>query len=111
MWSAISREERARAGHRGDSSSGLVNFLADVDRAAVGVVLMEMDDGEIRVGFRCQPPYDVSGLATELGGGGHPQAAGCTLEGPLAKAEVMLVDRCKELIAQQTLAHENGHSH
>jgi len=110
MWSAISREERARAGHRGDSSSGLVNFLADVDRAAVGVVLMEMDDGEIRVGFRCQPPYDVSGLATELGGGGHPQAAGCTMEGPLAKAEVMLVDRCKELIAQQTLAHENGNS-
>lgn len=108
MWTAISREERARAGHRGDSSSGLVNFLADVDRAAVGVVLMEMDDGEIRVGFRCQPPYDVSGLATELGGGGHPQAAGCTLEGPLAKAEVMLVDKCKELIAQQTPASENG---
>ncbi|MBE2220059.1 MAG: bifunctional oligoribonuclease/PAP phosphatase NrnA [Anaerolineae bacterium] len=108
MWTTISREERARAGHRGDSSSGLVNFLADVDRAAIGVVLMEMDDGEIRVGFRCQPPYDVSGLATELGGGGHPQAAGCTLEGPLAKAEVMLVDKCKELISQQTPACDNG---
>ena len=111
MWAAISREERARAGHRGDSSSGLVNFLADVDRAAVGAVLMEMDDGEIRVGLRCQPPYDVSGLAMELGGGGHPQAAGCTLDGPLAKAEIMLVDKCKELIAQQTLAFENGVSH
>ena len=108
MWTAISREERARAGHKGDSSSGLVNFLADVDRAAVGVVLLEMDDGTIRVGLRCQPPYDVSGLATELGGGGHPQASGCTLEGPLAKAEVMLVDRCKELIAEQSLANNNG---
>ena len=108
MWSAISSEERARAGHRSDSSSGLVNFLADVDRAAVGVVLLEMDDGTIRVGFRCQPPYDVSGLARELGGGGHPQASGCTLEGPLAKAEVMLVEKCKELIAQQTLASDNG---
>lgn len=102
MWTAISKEERARAGHKGDSSSGLVNFLADVDRAAVGVVLLEMDDGAIRVGFRCQPPFDVSGLATKLGGGGHPQASGCTLEGPLAKAEAMLVDQCKELIAQQS---------
>ncbi len=106
MWTAVSREERARIGHKGDSSSGLVNFLADVDRAAVGVVLLEMEDGAIRVGFRCRPPFDVSGLATELGGGGHPQAAGCTLEGPLAKAEAMLVDRCKELIAQQS---PNGH--
>lgn len=108
MWTSISREERSRAGHRGDSSSGLVNFLADVDRAAIGVVLLEMDDGMIRVGFRSQPPYDVSVLATELGGGGHPQASGCTLEGPLSKAEVMLVDKCKELIAQQTPRNENG---
>ncbi|PID87213.1 MAG: hypothetical protein CSB13_00550 [Chloroflexi bacterium] len=102
MWTAISHEERARIGHKSDSSSGLVNFLADVDRAAIGVVLLEMEDGAIRVGFRCRPPFDVSALATELGGGGHPQAAGCTLEGPLAKAEAMLVDRCKELIAQQS---------
>jgi phosphoesterase RecJ-like protein len=108
MWTTISREERARAGHKGDSSSGLVNFLADVDRAAIGVVLLEMDDGSIRVGFRCQPPYDVSGLATELGGGGHPQASGCTLEGPLAKAEAMLVERCKELITQQSPPSDNG---
>lgn len=110
MWSAISHEERARVGHKSDSSSGLVNFLADVDRAAMGVVLLEMDDGTVRVGFRCRPPYDVSVLAMEFGGGGHPQAAGCTMEGPLAKAELMLVDRCKEVIAQQTLANENGRS-
>jgi phosphoesterase RecJ-like protein len=110
MWTAISHEERSRVGHKSDSSSGLVNFLADVDRAAMGVVLLEMNDGTVRVGFRCRPPYDVSVLAMELGGGGHPQAAGCTMDGPLAKAEFMLVDRCKELIAQQTLAHENGRS-
>lgn len=110
IWSAISHEERARVGHKSDSSSGLVNFLADVDRAAMGVVLLEMDDGTVRVGFRCRPPYDVSVLAMEFGGGGHPQAAGCTMEGPLAKAEFMLVDRCKEVIAQQTLANENGRS-
>lgn len=108
LWTAISRDDRARIGHKGDSSSGLVNFLADVDKAAVGVVLLEMDDGSIRVGLRCRPPFDVSELAMELGGGGHPQAAGCTLDGPLAKAEAMIVDKCKELISQQAPPNSNG---
>jgi len=108
MWTTISREERARAGHRGDSSGGLVNFLADVDRAAIGMVLLEMDDGSVRVGFRCRPPFDVSELAMRLGGGGHPQAAGCTLEGPLAKAEAMVVEQCKTLILEQTPPGSNG---
>jgi nanoRNase/pAp phosphatase (c-di-AMP/oligoRNAs hydrolase) len=29
----------------------------------------------------------VSALALSLGGGGHPQASGCTVAGPLAAAE------------------------
>lgn len=102
IWTTISRDERAASGHRGDSSNGLVNFLADVDKAAIGVVLMEMNDETVRVGFRCRPPYDVAGLATKLGGGGHPQAAGCTLDGPLAKAEALIVEECKSLILVQT---------
>jgi nanoRNase/pAp phosphatase (c-di-AMP/oligoRNAs hydrolase) len=36
-----------------------------------------------------------------LGGGGHPLAAGCTLEGPLAKAEELVVQLSKEEIRQQ----------
>jgi bifunctional oligoribonuclease and PAP phosphatase NrnA len=104
MWTSITNRERESIGYRNDSSSGLVNLLADVDRVAVGVVLMEMDDGSIRVGFRSRPPYDVAELAQSLGGGGHPQAAGCTMDGPLAKAEAEIVERCKQLILQQAPA-------
>ena len=111
MWTTITNRDRAMIGYRNDSSSGLVNLLADVNRVAIGVVLMEMEDGYIRVGFRSRPPYDVAQLAQSLGGGGHPQAAGCTMEGPLAKAEAQIVEMCKQAIAQQTPASEqqNGH--
>lgn len=102
LWSAITNKQRQEAEFRSNSSVGLVNLLADVEEAAMGAVLMEMDDGTVKVGLRCRPPYDVSEVATELGGGGHPLASGCTLLGPLAEAEATLVRTCKDAIARQT---------
>jgi phosphoesterase RecJ-like protein len=112
MWTTITNRDREMIGYRNDSSSGLVNLLADVNRVAIGAVLMEMEDGSIRVGFRSRPPYDVAQLAQSLGGGGHPQAAGCTMNGPLAKAEAQIVELCKQAIAQQSSANmgKNGDS-
>lgn len=104
IWTAITNRERQDAEFRSNSSVGLVNLLADVEEAAMGAVLMEMDDGTVKVGLRCRPPYDVSEVATELGGGGHPLASGCTLPGPLAEAEATLVRACKEAIVRQTEA-------
>ncbi len=101
IWASISKEERAQAGFTGASSNGLTNLLADVDQAAIGVVLMEMEDSSIRVGFRCRPPYSVAEVALNLGGGGHALASGCTLDGPLDKAEALVVAMCKEAIRQQ----------
>ena len=101
IWSAITKEQRQASHFTGASSNGLTNLLADVDQAAMGVVLMEMENGDIRVGFRCRPPYSVAEVALNLGGGGHALAAGCTLDGPLSKAEALVVAMCKEAIQQQ----------
>ncbi len=108
IWSSINNQERKSAGHLSPSTAGLVNLMADVNRAAASVVLLEMEDGTVRVGFRCRPPYNVSDVATALGGGGHPLAAGCTMEGPLEKAEMMVVEMAKESIRQQEVILKNG---
>lgn len=100
-WTTINLEEQQAADFRGNSSMGLVNLLADVEEAAMGVVLMEMPRGLVKVGFRCRPPYDVSEIAVQLGGGGHPLAAGCTIEGPLDEAEALVLRLCKEAIERQ----------
>ncbi len=109
IWTSISDKERLAAGHMGTGTVGLVNLLADVDKAAAGAVLLEGDDGLVRVGFRCRPPYNVSEVALNLGGGGHALAAGCALEGPLAKAEAMVVEMMKDSIRQQEAMFKNGH--
>jgi phosphoesterase RecJ-like protein len=109
IWATINNEERESAGHMGSSTAGLVNLMADVNRAAISTVLLEMGDGSIRVGFRCRPPYSVSEVARRLGGGGHHLASGCKLEGPLEKAEAMVVELAKDAICQQDAAFGDGH--
>ena len=100
LWSSISNEQREAIGYAGSSSGGLVNKLANVDEATMSAVLIEEGD-KVYVGFRCRPPFNVAELALNLGGGGHPLAAGCTLDGPLEKAESLVVSMARETIRQQ----------
>ena len=95
VWATISKGDRNRAGYEGISNGGLVSVLADVEEAAMSCVLVEMDDGRIGISFRSRPPYDVSQVAVGLGGGGHPQASGCTLSMSLAEAEELVIGKCK----------------
>ena len=101
IWTTVSNKERQEIGHLAPSSSGLVNILSEVQQVAMSAVLIEMENGTVSVGFRCRPPFKVSELAMNLGGGGHDLAAGCTLEGPLEKAESLVVALAKESIQQQ----------
>lgn len=100
LWTSISRNERISIGHLGASSGGLVNMMANVDEAAMSAVLLE-DEDRVYVGFRCRPPFNVAELALNLGGGGHPLAAGCTLESSLREAESLVVSMGCETIRQQ----------
>jgi bifunctional oligoribonuclease and PAP phosphatase NrnA len=103
VWTSLTYKAQQAIGFNSPSSAGLVNMLANVEEAAMSAVLLEQQDGSVRVGFRCRPPYSVSEVALNLGGGGHPLAAGCSLDGPLAKAESLVVGMCKESIAQQSV--------
>jgi len=87
LWSEITRDMREQIGSRGDGDAGLVNFMRTANEADIAVIFDELEDGQVNVSMRAGPDYDVSQVALELGGGGHPQAAGCTLPGPLDRAK------------------------
>lgn len=101
MWTAISKEEREEVGHRGYSTYGLGNMLADVYGIKMSAILLELSNNRVIISFRCQPPYSVSELATELGGGGHHLAAGCTVEGSLEAVSALVISKSKEALRRQ----------
>lgn len=78
------------------SDGGLVGTLITCEEAKLSAVFVELADGRIKVGMRATPGYDVSRIAVEMGGGGHPAAAGCTLSGPMRDAVNRVLPRLKD---------------
>jgi phosphoesterase RecJ-like protein len=93
LWGEITQDMRREADYQGDGDAGLVNFMSTADEADIAVVFDELDDGRVNVSMRAMPGYDVSQVALELGGGGHAQAAGCTLPGPVEEARMRVLER------------------
>ena len=73
----------ARCGASIDDTEGLVNLpLGAVEVLAVAL-FKRQSDGSCRVSLRSKPAVDGRGVASKWGGGGHRNAAGATLTGPI----------------------------
>jgi phosphoesterase RecJ-like protein len=101
LWTEVTRDMRERWALEENGDSGLTNFLSGVREPKVVVVFTERDNGTIDVGMRSVPGYDVSQVALRLGGGGHPQAAGCTLEGELDAVKERVLAQIQRGLAGQ----------
>ena len=86
IWSAIPFEKRKAAGLADSHEAGVSNILLTVPEARVSAAFVEQADGRVDVSMRARPGSNVAKVALELGGGGHPAAAGCTIDGPLTVA-------------------------
>jgi phosphoesterase RecJ-like protein len=63
----------------------LVNYPRSVATVRVACLLRERD-GRVKVSLRAKGDVDVARIAGRFGGGGHRNAAGCTVAGPLESA-------------------------
>jgi len=91
VWATITRQMRDQVDAPLNGDGGLVSQLINAPEAVIAAVFSETADGKIEIGFRAKSGYDVSQIALSLGGGGHPQASGCTVAGPLKAAEAQVV--------------------
>jgi len=65
-----------------DALEGFINYPRSIVGVEVAVSIREEEDA-FRVSFRSKGRVDVSAVAARFGGGGHRNAAGCTVPGPL----------------------------
>lgn len=91
LWASITRAMLSETGAKEEEAEGIASFLAGVRSHKVFALLKERGDGT-RVSLRSNPGVDVSGIATRFGGGGHKQAAGCTIPAVGATAEAALLE-------------------
>ena len=67
-------------------SEELVNYPRSIASVRVACLLRERD-GQVKVSLRGKGDVDVQRIAAQFGGGGHANASGCTVAGPLAEAQ------------------------
>ncbi|HFD38571.1 MAG TPA: bifunctional oligoribonuclease/PAP phosphatase NrnA, partial [Anaerolineae bacterium] len=101
LWTEVTRAMRQRFSAREEVSAGLSSFLAGVREAQVAVVFTERDNGTVDVSMRAAPGCDVAQVALRLGGGGHPRAAGCSLEGSLDQAKALVLRELRRCLTDR----------
>ncbi len=78
---------------------GLANKLISVKNWQIGVTMIELVPGTIKLSFRTrdEQKYDVAKIAAALGGGGHKAAAGAKIPGPYLDARQRVIQVIGEI--------------
>jgi bifunctional oligoribonuclease and PAP phosphatase NrnA len=95
----------AAAGGTYEDTEGLINLPLTVREIRASVFFKELGPTEFRVSLRSKGAIDVAAVARQFGGGGHKNAAGCTVLGAYAEARRLVVDAVGPVIAA-SLAQE-----
>jgi phosphoesterase RecJ-like protein len=82
-----------------NDTEGVINLPLTAREIQAVVFFKAGSDGEVRVSMRSKYDVDVRVVANEYGGGGHKNAAGFTVKGPLAAVRPQIVSRIVTAIA------------
>src|ERR1700722_9579569 len=85
-WLWISENDMERTHAVEEDCEGIVNYAIGITGIEVAVFLRELRDHQVRLSLRSKGRVNVATIAERFGGGGHENASGCTLDGPLQSA-------------------------
>lgn len=84
-----------------DDTDGLINVPLSVRQIQAVVFFKPGDEGQFRVSLRSKGTIDVGRVARAFGGGGHRNAAGCTIAGRLDDVRARVLARLRPEMAGQ----------
>ena len=81
-----------------DLLNGIVNIALNIEGVKAGVLFKERDDNTTKVSLRTTGNADAREICAFFNGGGHKNAAGCTIEKSLGEAKKLFLERLSERI-------------
>lgn len=79
----------------------LVTYPRSLAGVKVSLLLREVGDGRVKVSLRAKGEVNVGKLAARFGGGGHANAAGCTVEGTLDQVRSAILRAASQAIESE----------
>ncbi|MBR1535078.1 MAG: DHH family phosphoesterase [Ruminococcus sp.] len=96
VYTTIAMQKALGAGD--DEMEGLANIPRQVEGVEMGITMREKDGGLFKISVRTNDGINAAEFCKQFGGGGHPGAAGCSIEGDLATVKKLLVDAAEAFI-------------
>jgi phosphoesterase RecJ-like protein len=94
----LSLEMQNRSGASDEDADGFVNYPLTVGEVEAVALLKECAPGIYRTSLRSKGDVNVARVAEKFGGGGHRNAAGCTLRGNWEEAEKEIVGLLQDAV-------------
>ncbi|MFB6355210.1 MAG: bifunctional oligoribonuclease/PAP phosphatase NrnA [bacterium] len=73
----------------------VISYIRRIEGCKIALLFRERDGNQIKINFRAKGEIDLLEIVQELGGGGHRQAAGATVEGSLDEVANQVVSHVK----------------
>lgn len=98
IWTSVTQADRTAAHYTGRDDADMINVLSAIDDKDVVILFNEHSNGHIKVSWRAQSGLDITPLALQYGGGGHPAAAGADVEGSLVDVEAKVLQSTRQYL-------------
>jgi phosphoesterase RecJ-like protein len=86
------------AGGTYEDTEGLINLPLTVKEIEAVVFFKQIEGEQYRVSMRSKGDIDVGGVAKTFGGGGHKNAAGCTVSGAIDALQKLFIAKIEDAI-------------
>lgn len=98
-WVSVTQKDRQHLDALDEHTEGIVDALRQIQEVKVAALIKECDDCSIKISMRSDDErYNVGQIATDLGGGGHTMAAGCSLYNKsIGEAEELVLTKIRQL--------------
>ena len=97
----LDHEMARAAGGTYEDTEGLINMPLTVKEIQAVVFFKQIEGDQYRVSLRSKGNIDVGTLAKEFGGGGHKNAAGCTVSGAIDALQRQMVQKLARAIDEE----------
>ncbi len=87
LHTSLSLADKQALGYTGNDDADLVNMLTTVEEARVAIIFVEQSPTLTKVSWRATEGVDITPVALNFGGGGHPAASGAEIPGDLAEVQ------------------------
>jgi phosphoesterase RecJ-like protein len=94
----LDHEMAREAGGTYEDTEGLINLPLTVKEIEAVVFFKQVEGDEYRVSMRSKGDIDIGAVAKQFGGGGHKNAAGCTVVGAIDALQKKFIEEIESAI-------------